>query len=74
MSRRHKCASPLPSYVINHPYTGEMSCNAAKSYRNSTKQRQEKEAQTLAKLTRWDINKIRSKINFISVKNSSKRS
>lgn len=60
-------------YVINHPYTGEMSCNAAKSYRNSTKQRQEKEAQTLAKLTRWDINKIRSKINFISVKNSSKR-
>jgi hypothetical protein len=57
-------------YLINHPYTGEMSCNAAKSYRKSTKQRQEREAQTLAKLTRWDIDRIRSKINFISVKHS----
>jgi hypothetical protein len=52
-------------YVIRHPYKGEMKCDAAQEYMSSVKQRQEQEAQTLASLTGWDINKIRSKIDFV---------
>jgi hypothetical protein len=53
-------------YVIRHPYQGEMNCSAAQVYKKSVRERQEKEAQTLAQLTGWDIKKIRSKIDFIS--------
>jgi hypothetical protein len=52
-------------YVIRHPYKGEMNCDRAQEYLRSVKERQEKEAQTLANLTGWDINNIRSKINFV---------
>jgi hypothetical protein len=34
------------------------------------KQRQETEAQTLAKLTGWKIEDIRKRINFLAVENS----
>lgn len=49
-------------YVIRHPFTGESQCAAAQEYQRSLNQRLEQEAQTLARLTRWDINEIRSKI------------
>ncbi len=49
-------------YIIRHPYLGEINCNLGSDYQNNLKQRLEKEAQTLAKLTRWDIEEIRSKI------------
>jgi hypothetical protein len=52
-------------YVIRHPYTGEANCSAAGEYRNGVRQRQEQEAQTLARLTNWNINDIRKKINFV---------
>ncbi len=52
-------------YVVRHPFSGEITCDAGKEYKKSLKQRQETEAQTLAKLTGWDINTIRSKINFV---------
>lgn len=52
-------------YVINHPYEGDMNCNAARDYLQSVRERQEREAQTLARLTGWDINQIRSKIKFV---------
>jgi hypothetical protein len=52
-------------YVIRHPFTGEITCNAGSEYKQSVRQRQEKEAQTLAKLTDWNINEIRNKIKFI---------
>jgi hypothetical protein len=54
-------------YVIRHPYRGETKCSAGETYGNNVRKRQEKEAQTLAHLTGWDINKIRGKINFLRV-------
>jgi hypothetical protein len=54
-------------YVIRHPFREEISCEAGKEYRQQVRQRQEQEAQTLANLTGWEINDIKSKINFISV-------
>lgn len=58
-------------YVMRRPFKGEMNCNAAQSYKNGVRNRQEQEAQTLAKLTGWDINKIRSRIEFIKATPSS---
>lgn len=50
-------------YVIRHPYKGEMNCSAAQDYKRSLSKRFEEEAQTLARLTQWDINDIRSKMD-----------
>lgn len=46
-------------YILRHPYTGEADCPAGEDYRRSLPQRFEREAQTLARLTGWDINEIR---------------
>lgn len=51
-------------YILQHPYTGEMNCAAAGEYQRSLPERFEQEAQTLAKLTGWQINDIRRKIDF----------
>jgi hypothetical protein len=48
-------------YVIRHPWTGQAACPAVDEYRRQLAQRQEKEAQTLAWLTGWDVGQIRSK-------------
>jgi hypothetical protein len=52
-------------YVIRHPFTGNITCNTGYDYKRSIHQRQEREAQTLAQLTGWDIQNIRNKINFV---------
>ena len=52
-------------YVIRHPYTGAMNCSAANEYKRSVRDRQEKEVQTLASLTGWNINDIRNKVEFV---------
>jgi hypothetical protein len=54
-------------YVVRHPYRGEMSCDAADDYLEAVKNRQEEQAQTLARLTGWNITEIRNKINFVEV-------
>ena len=46
-------------YVMRQPWTGGETCSEAESYRRSLFDRREKEAQTLASLTGWDINEIR---------------
>ncbi len=51
-------------YVIRHPFTAQTSCNT-EQYHAQVKERQEREAQTLADLTGWDINDIRQKIPFM---------
>ncbi|HAG85712.1 MAG TPA: DUF2330 domain-containing protein [Cyanobacteria bacterium UBA12227] len=51
-------------YVLRHPFTGDMKCAAGDEYKRSLKERFEQEAQTLAKLTGWKIEDIRSKINL----------
>ncbi len=53
-------------YVINHPYMGEMSCDAADAYKQSVRQRQEQEIQNLARLTNWNINTIRHQVQFVN--------
>jgi hypothetical protein len=51
-------------YVLRHPWTGTDSCSAAQAYRQQVLQRQEREAQTLATLTGWNINEIRKKMGM----------
>ena len=51
-------------YVLRHAFTGEMKCEAGRQYQKSLKARFEQEAQTLAKLTGWDIQDIRKKNNL----------
>ncbi|MDJ0727761.1 MAG: DUF2330 domain-containing protein [Prochloraceae cyanobacterium] len=55
-------------YIIRHPYREEINCDRAREYQQATRQRQEREAQTLAKLTDWNLEEIRSKIDFIEAK------
>ncbi|MDY7012004.1 MAG: DUF2330 domain-containing protein [Cyanobacteriota bacterium] len=50
-------------YIIRHPYRGEMECDAAQTYRQQVKERQEKEIQTLARVTSWDVAEIRQKVD-----------
>jgi hypothetical protein len=49
-------------YILRHPYTGEAKCEAADQYRATLPERFEKEAQTLANLTGWNVNDIRDKM------------
>ena len=51
-------------YIIRHPFTGPTNCDAS-GYKQATRERQEREAQTLANLTDWDIDDIRTKIPYL---------
>ena len=51
-------------YILRHPFTGEMKCEAGKEYQRSLSARFEQEAQTLARLTVWKLDDIRKKINL----------
>jgi hypothetical protein len=51
-------------YVLTHPFKGEMSCSAGRQYGRSLPARFEKEAQTLANLTGWNINDFRKKMSL----------
>ena len=48
-------------YIMRHAWTGNDTCSEADAYRRELGTRREKEAQTLATLTGWDINEIRRK-------------
>jgi len=52
-------------YVIRHPYQGNLTCDAGKKYQQQVKDRQEREAKTLASLTGWNIKDIRDRIKFV---------
>ncbi|MBD1838719.1 DUF2330 domain-containing protein [Coleofasciculus sp. FACHB-64] len=49
-------------YVLRHPFTGDVKCQAGQQYKQSLTRRFEQEAQTLAKLTGWNIQDIRKKM------------
>jgi hypothetical protein len=55
---------------MQHPYTGELKCQAGKQYKRSLGQRFEKEAQNLAQLTNWNIQDIRQKMQTNGQKTS----
>ncbi len=54
-------------YVLRYPFKGETSCDAGREYQRSLRPRFEKEAQTLARLTNWNIADIRRKMNIASL-------
>ena len=58
-------------YVLQHPFTGETTCLAGREYKRSLGKRFEKEAQTLAKLTNWNIQDIRQKMKLVGQVSSS---
>lgn len=49
-------------YVLQHPWKGEATCEAAERYRTELRARAEREATTLASLTGWSIDDIRRKM------------
>src|SRR4030095_7669747 len=53
-------------YVLRHPWKGEPKCDAAKRYLDQLPARLEKEAQTLASLTSWPIERIRDRMKLAS--------
>lgn len=54
-------------YVMQHPFLGEAKCAEGKRYRAALPRRFEQEAQTLSKLTGWNINDIRKKLPTIKL-------
>jgi hypothetical protein len=51
-------------YILRHPWTGTDECTAATAYRQQLRDRYEREAQTLATLTGWNIGDIRRTMNI----------
>jgi hypothetical protein len=49
---------------LRPPWKGEPKCAAAKRYLEALPKRQEEEANTLANLTGWEIEKIRQKMEL----------
>jgi hypothetical protein len=49
-------------YILQRPYKGELTCNAGRDYVSAVRERQDQEAQTLARLTGWDYAEIKAKI------------
>jgi len=49
-------------YILQHPYQGPSECSEMDAYRDRVRERQVKEAETLASLTGWSIGDIRKKM------------
>ena len=49
-------------YVMNHPFKGEMKCEARQGYLTSVRERRRREASTLAALTGWSEAKVRQRM------------
>jgi hypothetical protein len=52
-------------YVLRHPFRSESTCSEAAGYRRQVREREEREARTLASLTGWNIDEIRRRIGVI---------
>jgi hypothetical protein len=51
-------------YVLRHPFTGSLQCEAGRQYEQQLHERHEREATTLASLTGWDIATVRGKMKL----------
>ena len=47
-------------YIINHPFTGDTTCDAGRKYEKELATRSEADVQTVATLTGWDATEVRS--------------
>ncbi|MFO0706612.1 MAG: DUF2330 domain-containing protein [Nitrospira sp.] len=54
-------------YILRHAWTGSEDCPAATAYRQQLRDRYEKEAQTLANLTGWNIEDIRKTMKIAAL-------
>ena len=59
-------------YVLHHPWEGTSACDAAIAYRRDLRNRQEREAENLARLTGWQLDDVRRKMNLASVQGEKK--
>ena len=50
-------------YILRHPFTGPMRCEAGETYWRQTLRDFDRQAQTLARLTGWDVAQIRQRMN-----------
>ena len=50
-------------YILRHPFNGDADCPAGEVYKRVLPGRFETEAQTLARLTGWNIDEIRKKLS-----------
>jgi len=60
-------------YVLRHPWKGEASCPAVTEYRKGLSLREEKEAESLASLTGWELGAIRKRMNIAQVSQESEK-
>lgn len=60
-------------YILRHPWTGPDECSAATTYRQQLRERYEREAQTLATLTGWNIGDIRKAMNIAALPTSDEK-
>jgi len=51
-------------YILRHPWTGTDRCDAATAYRRELPRKMDAQAVNLARLTGWDVNKIRGRMNL----------
>jgi hypothetical protein len=51
-------------YILQHPFKGDPKCKAGSDYKAQVWERQQKEAQTLADLTGWNVDDIKKKMNL----------
>ena len=52
-------------YVLHHPFAGSpAACDAARVYYEQLERRQQREAETLASLTGWNLTEIRARMNL----------
>ena len=49
-------------FVIRHPFRGDKDCEAMDAYRRQVRERRTKEAETLADLTGWSMDRIRRRM------------
>lgn len=61
-------------YVLRHPFTGEITCKQGHEYKRQLPERLEKDAETLANLTGWDVNDIRKKMGIEKFKAEKRKS
>ena len=51
-------------YILRHPWTGADRCAEAQAYRRELPKKMDEQAVSLARLTGWDVNKIRGRMNL----------
>lgn len=58
-------------YILRHPFTGSSNCPAGRTYQRELPRRFEQEAQTLARLTGWNLQDIRRKLPRVEIQSQS---